>query len=97
MKKKELLIDQADDLRRVKLPPEWNVSKIEVTFRRRGFLENYAEVIYDSTNKTFYVKTNKSIVYPNEVNTMREAIGIMKKANDIIKETKIVTTKHEQE
>lgn len=88
--RKEILLEQADELRKLKLPPKWEVSKLDVTFRRSGFMEDYAEVIYDSTNKTFYVKTNKSIVYPDEVQTMKQAIGVMNKANAIINEVKVI-------
>ena len=90
---KELLIDQADDLRKIKPPPNWEVSKLDVTFRRKGFCEDYAEVIYDSMNKTFYIKTDKSIIYPSNVNTTQEAIEVMKKANNVIKKIKIVKVK----
>lgn len=95
-KRKELLIDQADDLRKMRLPINWEVSKLEVTFRRKGFMEDYAEVIYDSMNKTFYVKTNKSIVYPGDTKTMNEAMEVMRKANNIIKQVKVVPIKDEK-
>lgn len=86
MKRKELLLDQVDKLRSLKLPPKWEVAKLEVSFKRRSGEDFYkdAEVIYDDLNGTFYVKTAKSIVYPEEVLPMNQAIAVMKSANEII-------------
>lgn len=83
--KKELLLEQVDRLRKLKLPPEWEVAKLDVIFVRSGVLGDYATVIFDSLNGVFYAKTNKAIVYPNDVNALKEAINIMKQANTIIK------------
>ena len=84
---KEILIEQVDKLRKMDLPPKWEVAKIEVSFKRRSGEDMYkdAEVVYDSLNETFYVKTAKSIVYPEEVLPMNQAISVMKEANKIIK------------
>lgn len=85
----ELLIDQESELRKLKLPPKWSVAKIEVTFKRSGFCEDYAEVIYDSLNKTFYIRTDRSIIYPSNLKTTQEAIRVMNKANRVIKTTNV--------
>lgn len=84
--KKETLLEFQDKLREMKLPPHWKVSKLEVTFRREGTLGEFAEVIYwdYSGEPTFYVKTNKAIVYPDDVKALREAIEVMDEANKII-------------
>lgn len=93
--KKELLLEQADELRNMKLPKHWEVSKLEVTFSRRGSdMYKRANVIYDDMNHTFYVQTVKSIVYPGESKQMKEAIGVMMKANKIIKSKR---TDHEND
>lgn len=86
MKTKELLLDQVDKLRELKLPPKWEVAKLEVSFKRKSGEDMYkdAEVVYDSLNGVFYVKTTKSIVYPEEVLPMNQAMSVMKEANKII-------------
>lgn len=87
MARKELLLEQVEKLREIKLPEKWEVAKLDVTFKRRSGEDMYkdAEVVYDSLNNTFYVKTAKSIVYESEKKPMLEAIEIMEKANKIIK------------
>lgn len=83
----ELILEQVDKLRQLKLPPKWEVAKLDVTFKRRSGEDMYkdAEVVYDSMNNTFYVKTCKSIVYEGEKEPMLEAIKVMEQANKIIK------------
>lgn len=87
MLKKELLLEQVEKLREMRLPPKWEIAKLDVTFKRISGEDMYkdAEVIYDIYNETFYVKTHKSIVYESEKKPMQEAIEIMEKANKIIK------------
>jgi len=87
LNKHELLLEQVDRLRKLKLPPKWEVAKLDVVFKRRSGEDMYkdAEVVYDSTNNTFYVATAKSIVYESEKLPMLEAIEIMEIANNIIK------------
>ncbi len=82
---KEILMEQMDELRQMPLPPEWKVSRLEVTFEREGILGEWGSVIYDNRNDTFYVKTNKSIIYPDDTKATQEAIKIMEIANKIIK------------
>jgi len=87
MDKKELLIEQVERLRKMRLPASWKVAKLDVVFERQGVHNEWASVIYDDMNKTFYVKTNKSIVYPSEKKATKEAIKIMERANTILHET----------
>jgi len=88
--RKELVLEQVDKLRQIKLPPKWEVAKLDVVFKRRSGVDMYkdAEVVYDSMNNCFYVKTCKSIVYESEKLPMLEAIEVMEKANRIIKNNK---------
>lgn len=89
IKRKELLLDQVDKLRKIKLPPEWEVAKLDVEFKRKGFLGDFAVVTYDSMNNCFYTKTNKAIVYKDDEKALLEGLKIMKQANSIlIKELK---------
>jgi len=90
----ELLIDTIKKLRNIKLPDKWSVCKLDVTFERDGVSGGYATVIYDYRNDVFYVKTNKCIIYPEDINSVQEGIEIMKRANGIIKYNK---NKHEKE
>lgn len=87
MKKTELLLEQVDKLRNIKLPAGWEVAKLDVVFEKKDVSNMYksAFVIYDDMNDTFYVKTSKSIVYESEKDSMQEAIQVMEKANNIIK------------
>lgn len=80
-------IKELEDFLKIKLPPEWNMVKLEAKFERTalGQPEMWATVVLDESNKTFYVKTQKSVVYEQESEIMEEAISIMRKANKIIK------------
>jgi hypothetical protein len=82
---KELLLEDVDRLRKIKLPPGWEVAKLDVVFERRGILGEYATVIFDARNGEFYVNGNKYIVYPEDKKALIEAVNIMNKANSIIK------------
>lgn len=83
--KKELLLKQVDELRKIKLPEKWEVAKLDVVFKRNGAdIYQSAEVIYDTLNGYFYVKTTKSIVYESEAKPMLEAVSVMRKANKVI-------------
>lgn len=84
-KRKELLLEQVDRLRKLKLPLEWEVAKLDVEFTRKGTCGDWATVVYDSMNNIFYVKTNKSIIYPVDWKATKEGVDIMKQANEIIK------------
>lgn len=87
MKRTELLLEQVDKLRKIKLPDKWEVAQLDVVFKRKSGIDMYkdAEVIYDGMNNTFYVRTAKSIVYESEKKPMLEAIEVMEQANKIIK------------
>lgn len=87
IKKHKLLLEQVSKLRELKLPPKWEVAKLDVVFKRVSGEDMYkdAQVVYDSRNDTFYVQTSKSIVYESEKEPMLEAIEVMEKANRIIK------------
>ncbi len=83
---KELLLEQINELKKIKLPEGWKIAKLDVVFKKSGIdMYHNGKVIYDSMNDCFYVKTQKSIVYESESKVMEEAIKIMKKANKIIK------------
>jgi hypothetical protein len=81
----ELMLEQVDRLRKMRLPASWKVAKLDVHFEREGYLGDYASVVYDSMNNCFYVKTNKAIVYQGDKKALVEAISIMDEANRIIK------------
>lgn len=81
---KDITVAKVQKLQDIKLPDEWKVVRAEIKFERSGHLGEYASVIYDSRNKTFYVATNKAIVYPGDEKALQEALTLMKKANDII-------------
>lgn len=83
-KRSELLLEQIDKLRQIKLPPEWQVCRLDVEFKRNGFLEEHVVVVYDSLNNTFYTTNNKCIIYPEDFKYIKEGIDIMKEANKII-------------
>lgn len=85
-RRKELLLEQVDRLRAMRLPKGWEMAKLEVVFERKGQLDEWAQVIYwnYSGEPTFYVQTNKAIIYPEAVKPTMEAIEIMKRANEII-------------
>ena len=93
IKNKEILMEHVSKLRDMKLPPKWKVAKLDVVFRREGFNEQSASVVYDSMNDCFYVRTDKVIVYENNKKAVLEGINIMKKANKIIKPPKVVGDK----
>ncbi len=83
-KKKDLLLEQIDELRNIKLPAGWEVARLDVEFVKPGLLQEYSQVIYDARNGVFYARTNNSIIYPEEKKVTMEAIEIMEKANKII-------------
>lgn len=81
----DLSLATVQQLQGLKLPSgEWRCVKAEICFERKGVLGEWAIVIYDSHNNTFYVKTNKAIVYQNDCPALEEAIKLMRKANEII-------------
>jgi hypothetical protein len=84
LNRKELLLEQVDRLRQIKLPPEWEVAKLEVKFRRNGVMEDSAYVIYDSLNGNFYVKNDYGYIHPKMKKVVAESIEIMDRANSII-------------
>lgn len=88
---KEDTIKELEDFMKMRLPAGWKMLKLEALFERDapGWPEKYASVVLDTMNKAFYVKTNKSIVYEGEAEIMEEAIGIMRKSNEILKKKKI--------
>ena len=82
------LLDHVKKLASVNLPPKWGIMRLEVKFVRQGLLGEYASVIYDPSNSCFYVKTNKSIVYPGDEKALLEAIEIMHNSNTILQSAK---------
>lgn len=85
MKTKKIDINKLAELENIKLPNEkWSLLRAEIEFKREGYLEEFATVVYDSRNATFYVKTNKAIVYPGDEPALKEALELMHKANKII-------------
>ena len=83
-KRKELLVEHADRLRKLKLPPNWEVSKLDVVFKREGLAHKYASVVYDSMNNVFYLKAENVTCYPEKVKTLLEGFSVMSKANAVI-------------
>ena len=83
---KPLELEQIAKLHDVKLPNnKWRLVRADVEFVRDGVLGEWAQVIFDSLNNTFYVKTNKCIVYPEDRQPLDEAMDLMDKINKIIK------------
>lgn len=82
---KELKLEQVDRLSKMKLPEGWEATKLEVSFERKNIDGEWAKVIYDARNDTFYVHHNRGYLYPHEVKMMEESIEIMNEANQIIK------------
>lgn len=81
----DLSLATVQKLQELKLPSgEWHCVKAEISFERRGILGEWATVIYDASNNTFYVQMNKAIVYQNDCPALEEAIKLMRKANEII-------------
>lgn len=75
----------------VKLPSgEWSIARAEIRFERKGVLGEWATVIWDDMNDTFYVKTNKAIVYEDDVPALKEAIDLMKSANEAMLSKKLL-------
>lgn len=89
MKLKQISIKTLADLQKVKLPGSgWSVARLEVLYERKGQLGEWATVVYDTRNETFYVHTNKAIVYESDSKTMLEAISLMKQVNKVLKRKK---------
>lgn len=88
MQKKEILLEHADKLRQLKTPAGWEVAGIEVSFKKikPEYPIHSTYVVYDAFNDKFYTKNDRVIIYPEDVKDIKEALVIMKKANDIIKE-----------
>ena len=56
----------------VNLPSsEWYIAKAEIKFERKGLEGEWATVIWDDMNNTFYVKTNKAIVLPGRCKSFK--------------------------
>jgi hypothetical protein len=88
MKRAQLQIEQVDSLRKLKLPDGWEVTRLDVSFSKKGYSGHFAAVDYDGLNNVFYVRTDKAIVYPTDESLVVEAIGVMRKANTVIRSVK---------
>lgn len=87
LQKQELLMEQINKLRQIKLPPGWEIAKLDVMFKKPNSnvpIES-SSVVYDARNGCFYAKTPRGYVYPKEEKEVRECLEVMSKANDIIK------------
>lgn len=82
--KLKLPIHMSKQLSELPLPSDqWEMIGLEISFKRKGVLGEWATVIWDDMNAIFYVKTNKAIVYPDDVQALTEALSLMKDANGI--------------
>lgn len=81
----KIALEKQKKLSEMELPSgEWSVVEMEVRFIRKGQEGEWASVVYDASNDTFYVKTNKAIVYPGDEPALQEALDLMKRANKVI-------------
>lgn len=84
MERKILTQEQILEIRKLKLPANWKVKKIEVEFEREGTLKDWARVEWDALSGTFMTHTNKATVYPGDEKALLEAIEIMQQANKLL-------------
>lgn len=82
--KLKLPIHLSKKLSEIELPSDqWEMIGLEISFKRKGVLGDFATVVWDDMNAVFYTKTNKAIVYPDDVLALSEALSLMKKVNTI--------------
>jgi hypothetical protein len=94
MKPKDLSLAKVQALSQLALPEHWKCVRAEIKFEREGHLGEWATVVYDGHNNTFYVQTNKAIVYQNDTPALEEAIALMREANTIINSPRTEDSPH---
>lgn len=90
MSRENIKIKELEELTKLQLPSdEWKMVRADIKFERRGMEGEWASVVWDYSNSTFYVKTNKCTVYSDDSNALLEAISLMNAVNNIMNKESI--------